>query len=240
MRDASDWAAAVVARLGGHAAGDLGLDLEDAGDRTRWLFAACLLAERVGEDAARDAWRNLAARGLDVPERLAASEPASVEAALAGVRLPRPEVTARKLVRVARALAAGHGGSIDALADEALDFEELAGRVARLAPGVGAATVLRFLAPLRDRWAAARAAPLSPAARAAAVCLGVLSEGQDEEGEPGALRAALREAEDAPALADLEAALERLGRAACRRGRPARCPLRERCPARTRISQLPD
>jgi endonuclease III len=240
MREASDWAAAVVERLGGHAAGDLGLDLEDASDRTRWLFAACLLAERVGEDAAHDAWRRLAAQGLDTPERLAATEPISVESALAGGRLPRPEVTARKLVRVARALAAQYGGSIDALADEALDFEELAGRIARLAPGVGAATVLRFLAPLRDRWATAREAPLSPAARAAAVCLGVLSEGQDEEGEPSALRAALRDAKEGPALADVEAALERLGRRACQRERPGRCPLRERCPARARNAQLPD
>jgi endonuclease III len=236
MRDATGWAAAVVERLGGHPAGDLGLDLEDAADRTRWLMAACLLAERVGEDAARDAWRRLAAQGLDAPERLAASGPVAVEAALAGGRLPRPEVTARKLVRVARTLAARHGGRIDALADEALDFPDLAGRVARLAPGVGAATVLRFLAPLRDRWAAARETPLAAAARAAAVCLGVLAEGQDEEGEPGALRAALRdaEAEGGPMPADVEAALERLGRRACQRRRSARCPLGERCPARTR------
>jgi len=240
MRDASGWAAAVVERLGGHAAGELGLDLGDAADRTRWLVAACLLSERVGEDAARDAWRRLAAQGLDAPERLAASEPVAVETALVGGRLPRPEVTAGKLVRLARALATRHGGSVDALANEALDFQDLAGRVASLAPGVGAATVLRFLAPLRECWPVAQETPLSPAARAAAVCLGALSEGQDAEGEPGALRALLLDAEGGPALADVEAALERLGRRACQRQRTARCPLRERCPGRARIARAPD
>jgi adenine-specific DNA glycosylase len=64
------------------------------------------------------------------------------------------------------------------------------------------------------------------------VHLGLLREGQDLEGEPGALRAALRELGDPLDLADLEAALERLGARACLRNRPERCPLAEACPAR--------
>ena len=70
------------------------------------------------------------------------------------------------------------------------------------------------------------------AARAAALHLGWLAAGEDEAGEPGALRAWLRELPDAPPLADVEAALERLGAAACLREAVARCPLQARCPLR--------
>jgi hypothetical protein len=93
--------------------------------------------------------------------------------------------------------------------------------------------VARFLRPLRERWPAAREVPLSPAARAAALHLGLLREGEDEEGEPGALRAALLRWPEAPALADAEAALARLGERACLRGRTARCPLGADCPAKS-------
>ena len=109
--------------------------------------------------------------------------------------------------------------------------QDLAARLARLAPGVGTATVTRFLRPLRDRWPAAREIPLSAAARAAAVHLSLLREGEDEEGEPGALRSALLREADAPVLADVEAALGRLGERSCLRQRPARCPLGQACPA---------
>ena len=68
--DASGPAVGVVERLGGHPARDLHLDLDDAADRARWLVAACLLAERGGEEAGRDAWRRLASAGLDAPERM--------------------------------------------------------------------------------------------------------------------------------------------------------------------------
>ena len=62
--------------------------------------------------------------------------------------------------------------------------------------------------------------------------MGLLREGEDEEGEPGALRAALAAQPDAPSLSDAETALERLGRRACLRQRVRSCPLGGDCPAR--------
>ena len=127
-----------------------------------------------------------------------------------------------------------YAGSLDALARSTDGIEELARRLAGLAPGVGTATVARFLRPLRHRWPSAWEVPLTPAARAAAVHLGWIDEWADTEGEPGALAAFLRDEVEAPALADVEAALGRLGAAACRRNRTRRCPLEDGCPARLR------
>src|SRR6185436_18680127 len=122
-------------------------------------------------------------------------------------------------------------GDLDALAARCDGLDELGSRIAALAPGFGAATVLRFLRPLRDAWSAARETPLAEPARAAAVHLGLLGESEDLEGEPAALFAAC--ARDVPELLaiDVEAALERLGAAACRRNQAARCPLGADCPS---------
>lgn len=218
----------VVVRLGKHPAGRLGLDLESEEGRQAWWLAACLLAGRGSEDVATAGFRRLAAGGLDRLEALAA-RPADAAVALEDAGHPDPEATAARLARAAQALADRYG-SLDHLAGEAGDTADLATRLSRLAPGIGVAAVLLFLRPLRDIWTAAGEVPLSPAARAAAVHLGVLIVGQDEEGEPGALRSALAQDPGAPALADVEAALDRLGRRACQRERVARCPLGADCP----------
>ena len=211
----------------------LGLDLDREEDRGRWLVAACLLAGRSDEAVALCGFRSLSAADLANPARITEAGFAPVERALSEAGSPQPERTAAKLVRACGALMERHDGSLDALAAGAEGAEDLAARLARLAPGIGAATVAAFLRPLRDRWPAAGEVPLSPAARAAAVHVGLLAEGEDEEGEPGALRAALAREPEAPALADVEAALSRLGRQACLRGRIDRCPLGAECPARS-------
>jgi len=232
MTDSRTRITALVDRIGGHPAQALGLDLDRPGDRNRWFVAACLLAGRADEKRALAAFRALdraQSAGLD---QLDGADPQRLCAALENAHLPQPEAVAGRLARAARGLAEAHGGSLEALAADAEDLEGLGSRLAGLASGVGAATVLRFLRPLRDRWPAAREVPLAPAARAAAEHLGLLREGEDAEGEPAALRAVLRDSGDPVALADLEAALERLGARACLRNRPERCPLGDGCPAR--------
>jgi hypothetical protein len=226
----ADWAGEIVRRLGGHPARTLGIDLaRDPDAAWRWLLACCLLAGRADETRALATFRALEAAGLDRLEAAPAAQ--RLGAALRETRYPDPEGSARRLLRIARGVA--HGESLSALAAQADDTPDLAARIAALAPGLGAATVTRFLRPLRDVWPAAAEVPLAPAARAAGVHLGLLREGQDEEGEPGALRAVLRDLRDPPDLADVEAALERLGSRACLRGRVARCPLGPLCPARS-------
>lgn len=223
----------VVARLGGHPISALGIDL-DAGDGPgRWLVAACLYGGRIDNRVAEAAARLLQDAGLADPARIALADPATLASVLDRASYPKPERAALQIWRASRALARRHEGSLDALAAASDGIEDLAARLAGLAPGFGAAGVARFLRPLRDRWVTASEVPLHPAARAAAVHLNLLSEGEDVEGEPGALRAALRDDPAPPALADAEFALAQLGAAACVRNRTARCPLGADCPARS-------
>jgi hypothetical protein len=224
----------LVERLGPHPAVALGIDPCDEAATGRWFIAACLLAGRPGGSAAGDAYRALARDGLSSPREIAKAEPTRVARWLAEAGYPKPEIAARKLARASVTLVERWGGSFAALAAGADDMADLGARIAGLAPGVGPAAVALFLRPLRDVWIAAREIPLSPAARAAALHVGLLREGEDEEGEPGALRAALAAQPDAPSLSDAEAALERLGRRACLRERVRSCPLGGNCPARER------
>lgn len=225
MTRPSHTARAIVARFGGHPASALEIDLESDAGAGGWLLAACLLAGRQKPGVAEAGFRRLREAGLADPARAAAAAPEALVQALQASAYREPEAAGRRLWRVSRGLAERYGGSLEALAREADCLEDLAQRIAALASGVGAGTVVRVLRPLRDRWIEAAEVPLAPAARAAAVHLGWLGEGQDSEGEPGALRAFLADEPDAPPLADVEAALERLGARACLRERTDRCPL---------------
>lgn len=222
----------IVERLGGHASEALALDLGSDEGLFRWLLAACLLAGRVPEERALEAFRALSLAGLDRSDALGQPQSEALAATLATARYPRPGRTALLLTRLSSALREQWDGSLTTLAGAALDQDELGATLVGLAPGLGPATVLRFLRPLRERWSAARETPLSRSALAAAQHMGWIGPGEDETGAPGALESARLREPDAPPLADLEAALERLGRRACASERPDRCPLAERCPLR--------
>ena len=221
----------VVDGLGLHPVTRTGLDLEDDDSVHRWLVLACLLSGRTDPDSACRTADILAGKGLGSIECIAGTDPSDLTLALTQTRTPRPEAVAVRLVRVARGVLAS-GGSLAELAAECEGTQELGSRLVRLAPGLGAATVSGFLRPLRDLWSAAAEIPLHPAARAAALHLGLIGEGDDVDGEPGALRAALDAERRAPAFTDVEWALERLGRRSCARGLTGRCPLGRRCPVR--------
>ena len=241
-------ARALVARLGPHPATRLGLDLDDGGqeDLGRWLVASIVLGGRVAEPVALAACQHLATAGLATPARIAGCDARALAQLLEEASLPKSESTAGLLVRVCRALQQRRDGSIEALAAGADDLEDLARRLSQLGSGFGRAAVLRFLTPLRTRWSAAGDLPATPAVCAAARDLGFLSETHDEQAAPAGLARWLSRHEGGagandgdpgragplPAVRDLEAALARLGRAACLRGRVARCPLGSECPGR--------
>jgi len=222
----------IVDRFGGHPAHDLDLDLDTTDGRAGWLVAAALSSERADPAKAGAAYHALAADGLARPAPLAGCSPERVALVLDAAGRRRPDETAALLVRMGRSLLEHHEGSLERLAAEVWDLAELGNALLRLAPGFGRAAVLHFLRPLRSGWPAAREVPLDPAALAAAQHLGWIPQGADEEGEPAFLARALTAQPGAPALRDVEAALGHLGRAACRRQRPERCPLGAECPQR--------
>lgn len=225
----------LVERVGGAPHARLGIELGDGGDDRalgHWLVASCLIGGRGDVDAAERAFRALAAEALADPPALAGASPLSVAQILVGAGLRGGDVEAMKLVRAGRTLQESYGGSLGKLAGESEDLEELAGRLAALSPGIGRATLTVFLRPLREVWRNADEVPLARPARAAAVDLGWLAPGQDEEGAPGALRAFLARHPGSPPLADVESALARLGQRACQRRRPEMCLLGTDCPLR--------
>lgn len=226
-------AGGLVGLLGGHRLRSLGIEPGD-GDAAllRWWVVAVLLSSRRDAARAEAAFGALCQAGLAELGPLAAATAQGVAARLEAAGARDPMGPAHRLVRSARALDERHRASLGSLARGCATLEELGEELSRLCPGIGAGTVMRFLRPLRDLWPAARELPLLPAARAAAVHLGWIGESDDEEGEPGALRAFLARDPRAPELRDVEAALERLGRASCLRERPDRCALEAACPLR--------
>ena len=235
--------------LGHHPSAKLGLRsssaaLSDGEDRAlfdeeaidRWLVGCCLLGHNVDVAQSCATLGALAKEGLGLPSAVAKAGRMTVESILVAAHHPKPEANAGLLVRVCGALEERYGGSLTPLASGSDDLEDLAGRLMGLASGFGRAAVVRLLRPLRSAWPLADEVPLDPAARSAALHLGWIREGQDEDGAPSALRAHLRSRtpDDATHFCDTEWALERLGRKACLRERSDRCPLGSDCPQRTR------
>ncbi len=231
----------LVALLGPHPARSLGLDL-DAGngaesDLSSWLVASVLLGGRTPEAVALDAFRRLRDARLATPAEIATAGAPALLAPLEAAKIPKCEGVAAVIGRVSSNLERQHSGSVDRLAAGADDLEDLAHRLSGLGAGFGRAAVLRFLTPLRERWSAANDLPATTAVCSAASDLGLLAFAEDAEGAPATIAAWTRNEtgpdDVGPAAAaprDVEAALERLGRRACLRGRSERCPLGERCP----------
>ena len=217
----------LVDAVGGSLALQLGLDLESDEALERWLWGSALAAGRGGETLAPDAYRALEARDWLGPESLAGAPLVSLADALAAAGVPKADVAAVQLHALAVSTTETPLARIFAEAD---DLASLGGRLTRLAPGFGPTAVARFLRPLRDRFPVVDALPLAREAAAAAVHLGWLDADADLEFAPGTLRAAIRDEADPPAFVEIEAALERLGRASCARSRRSRCPLGVRCP----------
>lgn len=233
--------AVLLERLGGDFSHRLGLTLESEDDREleSWLVASCLLGQRLDEAQVEAAFRALRETSGTTLNQIVSVEPATLIQILAstGCKNAAQEAAklATKLKRAASSLELHYSGSLTRLARQAESSDDLAGRIAALASGIGAATVLHFLRPLREIWRLADEIPLHPAARAAALHLDLLHEGEDEDGAPSVLRARLSAANttsgQAIAFADLEAALLRLGQRTCLRGRKATCSMHDFCPS---------
>ena len=225
----------LAVRVGKHPAAQLGLQLEFGNDeaetqRERWLIASCLFGGRASHDQSLASARGLERRGASTPLGVVRIELGTLVEDLEEAGHPQPEAVAGLVARLATALVERGPGALEAIGREADGLEELGSRLAALAPGFGAARITRFLQPLRGAWPAAAELPLDPNACRAAFHLGWLGE---EDDDPAALRAVLHGENPEASLADCEFALSEIGRQACRRERPKRCPLGARCPPRT-------
>jgi hypothetical protein len=203
----------LLARLGGRYAGELGIDLKAGPEaRQQWFLAAILFGARISGQLAARTYRVFAARGIWSPEAvLAQGWDRLVELLDEGGYARYDYKTATKLLKVMASLQEGYQGDLEQVHATAQNPADLEARLQALAPGIGPATVNIFLRELRGIWP--KAAPaLSPLARQAALALGWLAPGLDDQEALKALEDAWR-ARPAPGydFADLEAALVRRG-----------------------------
>ena len=224
----------IVKKLGRHPATALGLALRrDAEDEiAAWLIASVLLGGRTKPTTAMASFRALAARGATRLDAIGNTPPGLLIGILEAAHHPGAESVVGLLQRLTRGLGKTPTATLSAIAAASDGLEDLGAKLSALASGFGAQRITRFLQPLRDSWPAAEELPLDAAACAAACHLGWIGE---DDADPSALRGFLASEEEKEGatpipLADLEAALTKLGRRACRRGRFERCPLGDRCP----------
>jgi hypothetical protein len=203
----------VLTRYSGRFAAELGIDLR-AGPaaRQQWFLAAILYGARISGRLAACTYRVFAARKIYTPEAILAQGWDNLVVLLDQGGYARYDFkTATKLLTVMGTLKERYQGSLERVHEHSGSYEDLESRLRALGAGIGPATVNIFLRELRGIWARATP-PLSPLAQAAGERLGLVPAGLT----PGAaLNALAREWQAQPVpgydLADLEAALVRLG-----------------------------
>jgi hypothetical protein len=204
---------ALLEKFQGRFATELGLDLKSgSGARQQWFLAAVFFGARLSGTLAARTFRTFMAAGVYSPEAILGQGWDNLVVLLDQGGYTRYDFkTATKLLKIMESLQAHYQGSLERLHEAAADPEDLERRLRELAPGIGPATVNIFLRELRDIWAKADP-PLSPLAQAAAEHSGLMDRGLDPR---EAWRELQRHWQAQPAagfdLADLEAALVRLG-----------------------------
>lgn len=219
----------LITTLGGRFSRELGIDLSSADSRelSRWFLASKLFGARISTVIAIRTFREFDQRGAVTPGSILETGWDGLVAILdAGSYVRYDFSTATKLLAIMEDLERLYGGDLNRLHDAALDEADLERRLAGLGKGIGEVTVNIFLRELRGVWPKARPA-LSPLARLAAGHLGLIRG----KGDPLAILEERWRAERVEGLdfGDFEAALVRLGKDYCKKGRHGDCPFRALC-----------
>ena len=197
----------------GRFAVELGIDLRSGPEaRQRWFLAAILYGARISGQLAGRTYQVFAAQGIYTPEVILAQGWDNLVVLLDEGGYVRYDFkTATKLLRVMAALQEKYQGSIERLHDLSRSYTDLESRLRGLGAGIGPTTVNIFLRELRGIWARAMP-PLSPLAQRAGEHLGLFPPGLTPEAALEALTLAWQaQPEPGYDLADLEAAMVRLG-----------------------------
>lgn len=220
----------LLTRVGGRFSTELAIKVaESPAERQKWFLAAILFGAPISGELASRTYRVLAEQGVITPEAVLARGWDGLVVLLDEGGYTRYDFkTATKLLTAMTALKQHYQGDLEILAAAARDPKDLEQRLLDLASGIGPTTVNIFLRELRGIWPKAQP-PLSALARLSADHLGLIPR---ELSADMAWKALVTHWKAQPAagfeIADLEAALVRLGRDFCRK--PAKpCPLKSRC-----------
>jgi len=219
----------LLAAVGGKYSRELGIDLTRADPREifRWFLAAKLFGARISTDIAMRTFREFERRGVVTPERILATGWDGLVSILDAGRYVRYDFsTATRLLAIMEALSRSYSGDLNALHERARDSADLERLIKGLGTGIGDVTVTIFLRELRTVWPKARPV-LSPPALLASGHLGLVIPGM----EPLAALESLwsRYPVMGRDFCDFEAALVRLSKDYCRKGKHDICPLRDFC-----------
>ncbi|MRR06715.1 MAG: hypothetical protein EG828_07195 [Deltaproteobacteria bacterium] len=228
MQTATDIFTALLQTMGGAFSRELGINLSSCSqvDVSKWFLAAKLFGARISSEIAARTYREFERRQIVLPAQiLDAGWDGLVQILDAGGYVRYDFSTATRLLAIMKDLHEQYGGNLNTIHDKAYDGADLEDRLKGLGKGIGDVTVNIFLRELRSVWTKARP-PLSEPAMLASSHLGLLAEG-----EP---LAALEQvwAEHPVAgfdFCDFEAALVRLGKDFCKKGRHDMCPFRSVC-----------
>lgn len=221
----------LVERLGGCFSTELGIDLRSASSSalSSWFLASILFGARISETIAKNTYRVFAEKRVITPQAiLDTGWDGLVRLLDEGGYVRYDFKTATKLLEVMRSLIAEYGGDLNELHRRATDSDDLERRIISLGKGIGKTTTYIFLRELRDIWEKAASPPnelvIIPAKR-----LGLV-----KSEEPKVALSELRGyfspgGEVSLRFADFEAALIRLGKGYCRKGRCSPCPMRAEC-----------
>lgn len=179
----------------------------------RWFLASLLFGMRITESVARRTYRAFLRHGLDTPQAIAAADFSELLDIMAEGHYVRYDgITSRKVQEASERLIAEYGGDLNRLHGEGRDPDDLEARLTAFR-GVGPVTAGIFLRELRGVWEKADP-PAGPLAQLAASHLGLDDARAFWE----------RHAVPGYDFRHFEAALTRVGRDYCRRGRCARAP----------------
>jgi hypothetical protein len=186
----------------------------DSGELFRWFLASLLFGARIAESVAARTYQAFLEHGLTTPERIAAADLGELLQIMAeGGYVRYDGITSRKVQRASIRLIDRYGGDLNRLHADARDAADLEASLQDFW-GVGPVTSTIFLRELRGHWAKADP-PLSDLSRLAAGHLGI--------DDPAAFWR--RRAVPGFDFRHFEAALTRLGKNFCRRGRCQSSPI---------------
>jgi len=219
----------LLVQIGGKFSRELGIDLtgNDPAEIIKWFLAAKLFGARISTGIAVRTFREFERCGIVTPERiLAAGWDRLVTILDAGGYVRYDFSTASRLLAIMEALTRLYSGDLNALHERARDNADLEGLLKQLGSGIGDVTVNIFLRELRTVWPKARP-DISPLALLASRHLGLVGAGEESLGALERLWS--KHSVAGKDFCDFEAALVRLGKDYCKKGRHGACPFRDIC-----------
>ncbi len=225
----------LLKHINGKFSAELGIDLSrpDSGSIFRWFLAAKLFGARISSGIAAKTYLEFEKCGAVTPEAILDAGWDGLVRILDNGGYARYDFsTATKLLEIMSCLEKDYGGSLNRLHEKAKDEKDLERRLKGLGKGIGDVTVNIFLRELRPVWEKARPG-ISGLALAAGQDLGLVQA--DEDPLPALEKYWKNNMVAGKDFCDFEAALIRLGKDYCRKGRRGVCPLgawhkpREQC-----------